>query len=138
MSKSSQSKALRGNLNRTSELRLEPTVLTPNGIRGATEEETRQFALGDAAFRRDQAKLKREGVAAAKLRMKSLFEEHGFTHRDLRRVRLVLHKRIRFLELYVGDTLLKTYRVGLGGDPEGPKRWMGDKRTPEGKYYIGG
>jgi murein L,D-transpeptidase YafK len=118
------------------QLRFEPLVIGEDGVRSMSKEEALRFDRDDAQWRRAEAQRKREGVAAARERMKSLFQTHGFTHRDLRNVRLVLHKANRKLELFVGDTLLKTFRVGLGGNPEGAKRVMGDQRTPEGRYYI--
>ena len=38
--------------------------------------------------------------------------------------------------LYQGDKVLKTYKVALGGKPEGPKTQQGDHKTPEGVYKI--
>jgi murein L,D-transpeptidase YafK len=32
--------------------------------------------------------------------------------------------------------VLKTYKVALGHEPEGPKTQRGDNRTPEGEYTI--
>lgn len=49
---------------------------------------------------------------------------------------LVLVKSLRLLILYVDGTAARTYRVALGQDPLGPKRFQGDKRTPEGLYQI--
>lgn len=48
----------------------------------------------------------------------------------------VIHKRERALGLYVGGTLAATYPVGLGPRSEGDKEREGDRRTPEGEYYI--
>ena len=50
--------------------------------------------------------------------------------------RVVLEKSRRLLSLYSGDTLLTTYKVALGGNPEGHKEQQGDSRTPEGNYSI--
>jgi len=49
---------------------------------------------------------------------------------------VVVRKCARVLELYAQDSLLKSYRVSLGGDPIGPKRAEGDGRTPEGAYVL--
>jgi murein L,D-transpeptidase YafK len=49
---------------------------------------------------------------------------------------VVVDKSERRLELYSGSTLLKSYRVSLGRNPNGPKRQQGDGRTPEGEYRI--
>jgi len=50
--------------------------------------------------------------------------------------RLVVHKERRELVVYSGETLLKTYRVGLGLNPVPPKERQGDRATPEGAYVV--
>ncbi|OOY20154.1 MULTISPECIES: L,D-transpeptidase family protein [Thioclava] len=47
-----------------------------------------------------------------------------------------LFKSQRMMYLLHGDEVLEKYKVGLGGDPVGPKRFEGDGKTPEGLYYI--
>ena len=50
--------------------------------------------------------------------------------------KVVVLKSERKLLLMKGDTVLKTYRVSLGGSPVGPKVKQGDSKTPEGKYVL--
>ena len=50
--------------------------------------------------------------------------------------RIVVFKAQRRLELLNGDKVAKTYRIGLGFAPTGPKTKQGDGRTPEGTYYV--
>src|SRR4051812_12128934 len=50
--------------------------------------------------------------------------------------RILVLKSKRQLELYARGQLLKTYQVSLGRHPQGPKEREGDKRTPEGVYFI--
>jgi hypothetical protein len=50
--------------------------------------------------------------------------------------RVVVLKSKRKLELYANGKLLKSYAVSLGHHPVGPKEREGDKRTPEGLYFI--
>jgi len=50
--------------------------------------------------------------------------------------RIVVKKSERKLLLYSGDKLVRTYRVGLGLSPLGDKVREGDRRTPEGNFYI--
>lgn len=45
-------------------------------------------------------------------------------------------KRKRRMYLLSGNKVLKTYKIGLGGNPVGPKQFEGDGRTPEGGYLI--
>lgn len=49
---------------------------------------------------------------------------------------IVVYKRQRRLVLLQDGRVLKSYRVALGRQPEGPKLFAGDLRTPEGRYYI--
>lgn len=47
-----------------------------------------------------------------------------------------VEKSQRKMFLYVGEQLLKTYHVALGGNPIGHKQKEGDSRTPEGAYVL--
>jgi len=50
--------------------------------------------------------------------------------------RIVVNKAERRLRLYDGIKLVRTYRIGLGLSPVGDKVRQGDRRTPEGDFYI--
>lgn len=50
--------------------------------------------------------------------------------------RIVVYKAKRRLELYSGDKLLRTYKIGLGLNPVPDKEREGDRATPEGEFYI--
>jgi murein L,D-transpeptidase YafK len=50
--------------------------------------------------------------------------------------RLVVKKAVREMSLYDGDSLLRTYHIGLGSSPVEDKVRAGDKRTPEGDFYV--
>jgi hypothetical protein len=50
--------------------------------------------------------------------------------------RIVVYKSQRKLELWNGQSLVKTYRVALGANPSGHKTQRGDSRTPEGQFFI--
>ena len=50
--------------------------------------------------------------------------------------KIVVKKNQRQLLLFSGDKLVRTYRVGLGLSPMGDKVRQGDRRTPEGDFYI--
>lgn len=56
--------------------------------------------------------------------------------RPIEKPRIVVYKKDRKLELYSGQTLLKTYRVGLGFNPVADKQREGDGATPEGDFYV--
>jgi hypothetical protein len=62
-------------------------------------------------------------------------------HREngkLKGARLLAIKAQRRLELWVGRRMVKAYRVQLGIVPRGAKMRQGDRRTPEGDYFICG
>jgi murein L,D-transpeptidase YafK len=50
--------------------------------------------------------------------------------------RIVVKKAERKLLLYSAGTLVRAYRIGLGLNPVGDKVREGDRRTPEGEFYI--
>jgi murein L,D-transpeptidase YafK len=50
--------------------------------------------------------------------------------------RVVVFKKQHTMQLLRGDTVLRTYKIALGGEPLGPKTRQGDHRTPEGNYVI--
>ena len=50
--------------------------------------------------------------------------------------RIVVYKGERKLEFYSDQTLLRTYRIGLGFSPVNDKQREGDGATPEGDFYI--
>jgi murein L,D-transpeptidase YafK len=50
--------------------------------------------------------------------------------------RIVVKKKIRTLEVFDGEKLIKTYKIALGFEPTGDKEIEGDGKTPEGDFYI--
>ena len=50
--------------------------------------------------------------------------------------RILIEKSERRLTLFAKGKLLKTYKIALGGNPDGPKERQGDNKTPEGTYVI--
>jgi len=54
----------------------------------------------------------------------------------LKDARIVITKEKHRLDLYSGQTLVKSYHVALGSNPIGAKVRRGDGRTPEGEFYI--
>ncbi len=50
--------------------------------------------------------------------------------------RLVVYKGEGRMEAYGRGTLLRSYDVAVGSGGAGPKRYEGDRRTPEGEYLI--
>jgi hypothetical protein len=50
--------------------------------------------------------------------------------------KLVVYKSKRQLLAYSSGQLVKTYKISLGRQPIGDKEFEGDKKTPEGLYFI--
>ncbi|NBA95452.1 murein L,D-transpeptidase family protein [Pseudomonas sp. R5(2019)] len=50
--------------------------------------------------------------------------------------KILVLKSARQLQLISRGEPLKSYRISLGKQPNGPKQREGDKRTPEGFYWI--
>jgi tetratricopeptide (TPR) repeat protein len=50
--------------------------------------------------------------------------------------KILIEKKERRLTLISKNRVLKTYKIALGGDPDGPKERRGDNKTPEGTYII--
>ncbi|WP_166360078.1 L,D-transpeptidase family protein [Pseudomonas akapageensis] len=50
--------------------------------------------------------------------------------------KVLVLKSSRQLQLISNGKPLKSYRISLGKRPTGPKMYEGDKRTPEGLYWI--
>jgi len=50
--------------------------------------------------------------------------------------KIIVFKSRRRLMLYSNNKLVRVYRIGLGTDPVNDKVREGDRRTPEGEFYI--
>jgi len=50
--------------------------------------------------------------------------------------KILIEKRERRLTLISKGKVLKTYKIALGGNPNGSKERQGDNKTPEGTYII--
>ncbi len=50
--------------------------------------------------------------------------------------KIIIDKEARRLFLYSDDELIKIYPISLGLDPIGDKEVQGDRRTPEGEFYV--
>jgi len=68
------------------------------------------------------------------------FEQSGVNRSPLklplRDPKILVKKAQRQLLLFSGGELVRTYRIGLGLSPSGDKVRAGDRRTPEGEFYI--
>jgi murein L,D-transpeptidase YafK len=55
---------------------------------------------------------------------------------DIQIDNIVVYKSKRQLLVYSNKQLVKTYKIALGRQAVGSKEFEGDKKTPEGIYYI--
>lgn len=55
---------------------------------------------------------------------------------DIKINSLIVYKSKRKMEAYSGNKRIKIYKISLGRNPLGHKRFEGDKKTPEGIYFI--
>ena len=61
---------------------------------------------------------------------------HLWFEKPIKKARIVVYKKERKLELYSDQTLVRSYRVGLGFSPVADKQREGDGATPEGDFYV--
>ncbi len=54
----------------------------------------------------------------------------------LRDPKIIVIKSKRLLQLYSGGAAIRSYKIGLGLNPVDDKQRQGDRRTPEGDFYI--
>jgi murein L,D-transpeptidase YafK len=64
------------------------------------------------------------------------FENQSRVSLPVEKPRIVVYKSERKLEFYSDQTLLRTYRIGLGFSPVADKQREGDGATPEGEFYV--
>lgn len=50
--------------------------------------------------------------------------------------RIVVSKTQRKLDLYADGRIIRTYTIALGTSPTDDKERQGDRRTPEGEFYV--
>ena len=58
------------------------------------------------------------------------------TRLQVEKPRIVVYKSERKLEFYSDQTLVRTYKIGLGFSPVVDKQREGDGATPEGDFYV--
>ena len=63
-------------------------------------------------------------------------ESKAFAIQNVAPDKIVIEKKERRLTLISKGKMLKTYKIALGGNPNGPKERQGDNKTPEGTYFI--
>ena len=64
------------------------------------------------------------------------FSASAFATENVSIDKVLVEKKARRLILLSKEQTIKTYKIALGGNPDGPKEREGDKKTPEGSYII--
>ena len=85
-----------------------------------------------------QSRLSPQTVSAERNPAATAIESQGRSPLQLPLVkpRILVRKGQRQLLLFSADKLVRTYRIGLGLSPTGDKVRQGDRKTPEGEFYI--
>lgn len=68
--------------------------------------------------------------------VESLVAQQAALKLPLKNPRIVIMKSERRLELFSGDAVVRRYKIGLGLSPVEDKVRQGDRRTPEGEFYV--
>lgn len=80
---------------------------------------------------------KESEILALQKRIEEMEQNHqSLVMRHASADKILIEKKERRLTLLAKGDVLKTYRVALGGNPNGPKERQGDGKTPEGNYFI--
>jgi hypothetical protein len=77
-----------------------------------------------------------ERALTGKEREISTLQKELFATREGPADKILIEKKERRLMLISKGKVLKTYKIALGGNPDGPKERQGDNKTPEGTYVI--
>jgi murein L,D-transpeptidase YafK len=82
-----------------------------------------------------EVKSKEEEIVIMQKKIEAL-EQKIFATRREPADKILIEKKERRLTLFSKGEVLKTYKIALGGNPNGPKERQGDNKTPEGTYFI--
>lgn len=74
-------------------------------------------------------------MSALEAKARRFCEQQGVPF-PLRQPSVEIHKAQRVLRLYEGRRLLAEFPIALGSRPQGDKEREGDRKTPEGNFYI--
>jgi tetratricopeptide (TPR) repeat protein len=85
----------------------------------------------------EQVKSKENEISALQKNIEALEQKVlAYAIRNKSADRILIEKKARRLTLIAKGEVLKTYKIALGGNPNGPKERQGDNKTPEGTYVI--
>jgi tetratricopeptide (TPR) repeat protein len=86
---------------------------------------------------RNEAENKENEVVSLQKKIEALEQKvFAFAIMNGRVNKILIEKMARQLMLISNGEVIKTYKIALGGNPNGPKERQGDNKTPEGTYFI--
>jgi len=95
---------------------------------------TQQTQIGTL---QQEIKGKEDEIAALQEKIEALERKvSAYAVRNRTIDKILIEKKARRLMLISKGEVLKTYKIALGGNPNGPKERQGDNKTPEGTYVI--
>nr|WP_279342439.1 L,D-transpeptidase family protein [Geotalea sp. SG265] len=103
----------------------------------ATQQQQNESLRQETATLQRQVKDKENEIALLQKKIEGL--EQKISNLAMQKAtadRILIEKKQRRLTLFSKGEVLKTYRIALGGNPDGPKERLGDNKTPEGVYAI--
>ncbi len=101
------------------------------------QQKDQTIALQQAQIETLQQEIKGKEDEVITLQKKiALLEQKVFSFQKGPADKILIEKKERRLTLVSKGEVLKTYKIALGGDPNGPKEKQGDNKTPEGTYII--
>ena len=92
------------------------------------------FDIVDKKYNEYIRKTKEIDLNAAKERLRKIVGKDAVF--PFKKPSLKVSKKDLTLKLYEKGKLVKTYKIGIGQEPEGDKKLKGDNRTPVGKYHL--
>jgi murein L,D-transpeptidase YafK len=84
---------------------------------------------------RQEVKSKENEISSLQKKIEAL-EQKVFSMEKVPADKILIQKKERLLSLISKGQVFKTYKIALGGNPNGPKERQGDNKTPEGTYFI--
>ena len=93
----------------------------------------------EIATLKKQLETLKQAVVASEQEIKAAKQELAAYVQQQKTVdKVLVEKSLRRLTLLSSGEAVKSYKIALGGNPIGHKERQGDKKTPEGTYYIEG
>jgi tetratricopeptide (TPR) repeat protein len=114
-------------------LQIQNVILKDNLI--AAQQKQMDAYRGEINNRENEIMALQNKITVLQTKIGSL-EQKVFEQRTEPADRVLIEKKERRLTLFSKGEAVKTFKIALGGNPDGPKERQGDNKTPEGIYTI--